>query len=126
MADKPTKILVVDDEEDILTVTKDIFEKKGFIAFIAPDSDKALEIFQKEKPQVCLLDIHMPKSRLDGIGILEKIRQVDKSCYCIMLTRISEKDKVDDAKRLGANHYVLKPLEYSDLLKLIDEARGAL
>jgi len=122
MADKILKMLVVDDEEDILTVTKDIFEKKGFNVFIALDSDKALDIFQKERPQICLLDIHMPKSRLDGIGVLEEIRKIDNQCYCIMLTRITDKGKVEDAKRLGANRYVLKPLDYPELLKLIQES----
>ena len=126
MADRPLKILVVDDEEDILIETKDIFEKRGFIVFTAPDSGKALEVFQKERPQINLLDIHMPKSKLDGIGVLEQIRLLDKACYCIMLTRITEKDKVEDAKRLGANRYVLKPLAYPELLKLIDDAARVL
>lgn len=126
MADKNVKMLVVDDEEDILIETKDIFEKKGFVVFTAPDADCALDIFQKEKPQICLLDIHMPKSRLDGIGVLEEIRRIDKNSYCIMLTRITDKDKVEDAKRLGAKRYVLKPLDYAELLKLIDDAVKAI
>lgn len=126
MADKNVKMLVVDDEEDILIETKDIFEKKGFIVFTAPDADCALDIFRKERPQICLLDIHMPKSRLDGIGVLDEIRRIDKKSYCIMLTRITDKDKVENAKRLGANRYVLKPLDYSELLKLIDEAVKAI
>lgn len=126
MADKNVKMLVVDDEEDILIETKDIFEKKGFIVFTAPDADCALDIFRKERPPVCLLDIHMPKSRLDGIGVLDEIRRIDKKSYCIMLTRITDKDKVENAKRLGANRYVLKPLDYSELLKLIDEAVKAI
>ncbi|MBI5144792.1 MAG: response regulator [Candidatus Omnitrophica bacterium] len=121
MVQEPLKILIVEDEEDILIETKDIFEKKGFVAFTAIDSSEALEIFQKERPRVCLLDVHMPKSKLDGIGILEQIRLVDKSCICIMLTRLTDKDKVDAARRLGANHYVLKPLDYHELLKLIDD-----
>lgn len=122
MSDNPIKILVVEDEEDILEITRDILIKKGFAVFTALESEAALAIFDKEKPQICLIDIHMPKSPLDGIALLERIRQKSKATYCIMLTRITEKEKVEEAKRLGANRYVLKPLDYQELLKLIQEA----
>lgn len=122
MPDKPIKILVIDDELDIVEPTGDILRKKGFAAFTALESDTALAIFEKENPQICLIDIHMPKSPLDGIALLERIRQKSKATCCIMLTRITEKDKVEEAKRLGANRYALKPLDYQELLKLIQEA----
>lgn len=119
---EPIKILVIDDEEDILIETKEILGKKGFNVFTALDSDKALELFQKERPRILLIDIHMPRSRLDGVEVLEEIRKLDKTSYCIMVTRVDDKDKVEAAKRLGANRYVLKPFDYHDLLKLIEEA----
>lgn len=122
MADKPVKILIVDDEEDILVETKDIFEKKGFVAFAASESDTALTVFKKEKPDICFLDVHMPKSRLDGIGILEEIRKLDKASYCIMLSRVDDEDKIEAARRLGANRYVLKPIDFPELLRLVNEA----
>lgn len=122
MPERQIKILVVEDEEDLLEITRDILQKKGFAVFTALESEAALAIFDKEKPQICLIDIHMPKSPLDGIALLERIRQKSKTAYCIMLTRITEKDKVEEAKRLGANRYVLKPLDYPELLKLIQEA----
>ena len=126
MADKPVKILIVDDEEDILVETKDIFEKKGFLAFAASESDTALIIFKKEKPDICFLDVHMPKSKLDGIGILEEIRKLDKASYCIMLSRVDDEDKIEAARRLGANRYVLKPIDFPELLRLVNEAPKAI
>ena len=126
MADKPVKILIVDDEEDILVETKDIFEKKGFLAFAASESDTALIIFKKEKPDICFLDVHMPKSKLDGIGILEEIRKLDKASYCIMLSRVDDEDKIEAARRLGANRYVLKPIDFPELLRLVSEAPKAI
>lgn len=116
------KVLVVDDEEDIVIDAKDILEKKGFRVFTALDSDAAMDIFKKESPQICLLDVHMPKSKLSGIEMLKEIRSLVEKCYCIMLTRITDKDKIEDARRLGAKHYVLKPLDYRELMKLMDEA----
>ena len=122
MVDKPMKILIVDDEEDILFETKDIFEKKGFTAFAASESDTALAVFKREKPDICFLDVHMPKSRLHGIGILEEIRKLDKASYCIMLSRVDDEDKIEAARRLGANRYVLKPIDFPELLRLVNEA----
>ena len=80
------KILVVDDEQDILVGIKAVLEKKGYAVFGAPESDTALEIFQRETPQICILDVHMPDSRLDGLGILKEIRKTDNKTYCIMLS----------------------------------------
>lgn len=120
------KVLVIDDEEDIVIETKDILEKKGFSVFTALESGAALEIFRKESPQICILDVHMPKSPEDGIKILEEIRKLDKNCYCIMLSRVDDQDKVDAARRLGANRYTLKPIDYPDLLEIANDAVEAL
>lgn len=122
MGARDIRLLIVDDEEDILIESKEILEKKGFDVFTAIDSGQALEVIKKEKPNIYILDIHMPKSELDGLRILEEIRKADKASYCIMLSRVDEKDKIDTAKALGANRYILKPIDYPELLGLIDEA----
>lgn len=126
MAEQSKKILIVDDEEDILVETKDILERKGFTVFTALESDAALDIIGKENPRLFIIDVHMPKSRLDGNGILEEIRKNDKNSYCIMLSRVDEKDKIEEARSLGANRYVLKPLDYPELLDLVNDAVRAL
>jgi len=122
LAEGQKKILIVDDEQDILIETKDILERKGFIAFTALESGTALDIVKKERPQIYILDVHMPKSQLDGNGILAEIRKLDKQAYCVMLSRVDEKDKIEEARKLGANRYVLKPIDYPELLDLVNEA----
>jgi len=126
MAEEFKKILVVDDEEDIVTETKEILEKKGFRVFTALESNSGLDIFRKEKSGICILDVHMPKSAMDGIRMLEEIRKIDKSCYCIMLSRVDEQDKIEAARNLGANRYTLKPIDYLELLELVNDAVKAL
>ena len=123
MAEK-TKILLVDDEQDILTGIKSVLEKKGCQVFTALESDAALVIFEKEKPQVCILDVHMPDSKLDGVGILKEIRKTDKQVYCIMLSRVDDQERIEAARSAQANRYVMKPLSLPELLKLIEEAGG--
>jgi len=121
-AQNPLKLLVVDDEEGIVDFIKKIYARKGFITFGATDGVTAVEIFKKERPQVSLIDIHMPYSPIDGVETLRQIKEVDKNATCIMVTRITEKDKVEQSRQFGASAYILKPLDVEDLDKAISEA----
>lgn len=118
---QPLKLLVVDDEAGIVDFTKKIYARKGFITFGATDGVTAVEIFQKERPQINLIDVHMPFSPIDGIETLRRIKEIDKDAICIMVTRITEKDSVERARQYGASAYVLKPLELEELDKVISE-----
>lgn len=119
---KQLKLLVVDDEEGIVDFVKRIYSRKGFITFGATDGITAVEIFQKERPQINLIDIHMPFSPIDGVETLRRIKEIDKDAVCIMVTRITEKNAVEQSKNLGASAYILKPLGLEDLDKAISEA----
>lgn len=119
---KQIKLLVVDDEEGIVDYTMKIYARKGLAVFGATDGIAAVEIFQKEKPQISLIDVHMPYSPIDGIETLKRIKTVDKDAICIMVTRITDNDKVEQARALGASAYVLKPLELEELDRVISEA----
>jgi DNA-binding response OmpR family regulator len=122
MENKPLKLLVVDDEEGIVDFTKRIYSRKGFITFGAFDGITAVDIFQKERPHICLIDIHMPLSPFNGIETLKRIKEIDKDAICIMVTRITEQAAVEAAKRLGASAYLLKPLEMEEIDRAISEA----
>lgn len=116
------KLLIVDDEPTIVEFTQRIYEKKGFLAFGATDGMAALEIFQKERPQINLIDIHMPYSPIDGVELLRRIKEIEPKAICIMVSRITEKQKVEDSKKYGASAYILKPLDLDELDKAIAEA----
>lgn len=121
MEDKNLKLLVVDDEEGIVDFVKKIYARKGFTTFGATDGIAAVDIFNKERPRINLIDIHMPYSAIDGVETLRRIKEIDKSAICIMVTRVTEKDKVEQSKQYGAAAYVLKPLEIEELDKIISE-----
>ncbi len=120
MSNQP-KLLIVDDEPDIVVYTRKIYEKKGFITFGATDGIAAVELFEKERPLVSLIDIHMPFSPIDGVEVLRRIKEIDKNAVCIMVTRITEKQKVEESKKYGASAYLLKPIDLNDLDKAIAE-----
>jgi len=116
------KLLVIDDEPGIVDFVKKIYQRKGFTTFGATDGVSAVEIFRKERPNISLIDIHMPYSPIDGVETLKKIKEIDPNANCIMVTRITEKEKVEQSKNLGAKAYILKPLELQDLDKAISAA----
>ena len=81
----------------------------------------ALEIFHKEHPHICLLDAHLGLSKIDGIDVLEEVKKTDKNVECIMITRITDQETVDRAKKLGVKYYLLKPLAMEDWLNKVHE-----
>ncbi len=104
------KILVVDDEEDIAHYTAKILQLDGFQAFKAVDGTQAWEIFEKERPQICLIDVHLGYSKISGMQLLERIKKADKNTECIMITRITDQETINKSKDLGVEHYILKPV----------------
>jgi len=122
MAIDKLKLLIVDDEEGIVDMIKRTYLEKGFVTFGATDGIKAVEIYEKERPEIALIDIHMPFSPIDGIETLKRIKNIDKNAICLMVTRIDQKDKIKAAKDLGALHYIPKPFTMSELDGAVNEA----
>ena len=112
MENKP-KILIVDDEENICELVRLYIEKEGFDAIIANDGQEAVAKFNKEKPDLILLDIMLPIK--DGWQVCREIRAQSK-VPIIMLTAKGETfDKVLGLE-LGADDYVVKPFEPKELI----------
>ena len=115
MENKP-KILIVDDEENICELVRLYIEKEGFDAIIANDGQEAVAKFNKEKPDLFLLDIMLPIK--DGWQVCREIRAQSK-VPIIMLTAKGETfDKVLGLE-LGADDYVVKPFEPKELIARI-------
>lgn len=115
MENKP-KILIVDDEENICEFVRLYIEKEGFDAIIANDGQEAVAKFNKEKPDLILLDIMLPIK--DGWQVCREIRAQSK-VPIIMLTAKGETfDKVLGLE-LGADDYVVKPFEPKELIARI-------
>lgn len=106
------KILVADDEKDILNLLKEAFELEDYLVYTASNG---AEVFDKvqENPDIILLDINMPD--MDGYTVCEKIRDY-VACPILFLTaRIDEQDRVNGFKS-GGDDYILKPFGVDELL----------
>jgi DNA-binding response OmpR family regulator len=100
------KILLVDDDPDLLAVTGFALQQAGFLVVKAADGVAALEAFQREQPDLAVLDINMP--RMTGFELATKLREHSR-IPLIMLTARSEEADVVRALSLGADDYLTKP-----------------
>lgn len=102
----PKKILVIDDEPQIVKVLKAYLEKAGYQVVTAADGNAALAVFQREKPDFMILDLNLPG--VDGLDICKAVRR-DSDIPILMLTaRVEEADRLIGLE-LGADDYVVKP-----------------
>lgn len=108
------KVLVVDDESNIVDILKFNLEREGYQVICAYDGGEALEKARSEAPNLILLDVMLPV--MDGFGVLEEIRKTDKLTPVIMLTaREEERDKVLGLE-IGADDYIVKPFSVRELM----------
>lgn len=108
MPEKTTKILVVEDEEILLTALLEELKQEGFEVAGAHDGVEGVEKAVTEKPDLILLDLVMP--RLDGLGALKQMKEntLTKDIPVVILTNLSDYDKVSEALSLGAMDYLVK------------------
>jgi two-component system, OmpR family, alkaline phosphatase synthesis response regulator PhoP len=114
-----TRVLVVDDEPDIIDLLKYNLEKEGYEVETASDGIKAVKTAIKFKPDVILLDIMMPNQ--DGVETCRQIRDIPelKSTFIIFLTARSEEYSEVAAFDVGADDYITKPIKPRALLSRI-------
>lgn len=115
------KILIVDDEPNIVMSLEYTFKKNNFEVFIARDGQEALEILKNQLPDVIILDVMMPM--VDGYATLEQIKKEErlKHCKVIFLTAKNKEKDIEKGLSLGANLYVLKPFSVK---KLVEQVQG--
>lgn len=116
---KRIKLLVVEDMDTICAFVKKISASKNVEYFSANSGEAALPIFEKERPQIIILDIQMPG--IGGIETLKRMRQVDKEAFIMMVTGQNDQQTKEDALRSGANLFYPKPVDVVELNKIISD-----
>lgn len=111
---KEKRILIVDDELDLLKMLQSIFKRDGYANILIASSGKeALKIFQKDQPDMVILDIMMPE--MNGLMVLKKIRETS-AIPVLMLTARGEADDKFSGFENGADDYLVKPFLPKELL----------
>lgn len=139
----PKKILIVDDEPDVLTYLSSVLEENGYASVSAKDGVEGLEVLRKEKPDLVLLDLMMPKK--SGITMFQELRKDEtlSNIPVVIVTGVSEVTGVDfrnfmykqplrDEKKFvettGLTKYTIpdgyieKPISPDELIKVVKEA----
>jgi two-component system response regulator AtoC len=114
------RVLVVDDEENIRALIRQILEREGFEVETASDGPSALEKATTEDFDLILLDVRIPQ--LDGMSVLREIRAVDPDAVVMIVTGYGSIEQALEAVRLGAYDYVPKPFKRDELLLRIRRA----
>lgn len=116
------KILIADDEKPIRDSLKLVLEEEGYITDVAGDGEEALQKIQSDNFDIVITDIKMPK--LDGIQLLESTSKTAPETFFIIMTAYASVKTAIDALRQGAYDYLIKPVEFDDVIlrikKLID------
>lgn len=102
------KILIIDDEQDLLELFSDILRSAGFEVSTAFDGQKGLEVMLQDKPDLVLLDIVMPN--VDGFAMLREMKQKPEllNVKVIVLSNMQGQEYIDQATELGADDYWYK------------------
>ncbi|HAK13116.1 MAG: response regulator transcription factor [Chitinophagaceae bacterium] len=111
---KKYRILLCEDDQNLGMVLKNYLELNDYDVTLERDGRLGLAAFQREKPDICLLDVMMPN--MDGFTLAEEIRDVDPDIPLFFLSAKTMKDDIIQGYKLGADDYITKPFDSEVLL----------
>lgn len=118
-----SKLLIVDDEEDIREFAKHFFQKRGIESDTASGGKDALSILAKGNPDLILLDVRM--GDITGVDVLRAMRASGNKTKVVMVTGVEDPIVINELEKLGIVGYVHKPLALEELERVVlKELRG--
>lgn len=117
------KVLIIDDEKNILDSLSGILQDEGFAVSKATDGKEGLEIFDRESPDVVLLDVWMPE--IDGIQVLKEIKARKNDARVVVISGHGTISTAVEAVKMGAYDFLEKPLSIDKVLEVVYRSIGA-
>jgi len=114
------KVLVVDDDEELLDVMAEVVSKLGCLVLLARNADEALMLFHTEHPPVVITDLKMPT--MDGLALMRAIKNASPSTEVLIITAYADLESAIQAIRQGAFDYIPKPADFEILLHRVSNA----
>ena len=118
MNTEKTKILLAEDDENLGSLLREYLQAKSYEAHWLSDGEKAYKSFEKNRYDICILDIMMPNK--DGFTLAREIRMIDPEMPIIFLTAKSMKEDVLEGFSVGADDYMTKPFSMEELIYRIE------
>ncbi len=118
----PHRILVVDDESDVVLIIKTTLQAEGYDVASATNGRDALDEAFETRPDLIVLDVMMPG--MTGFEVLRQLKanETTATVPVLMLTGVSDKKKIQEALESGIDYYLVKPFDFDDLLGKIKQA----
>lgn len=116
--EEKTRILLCEDDENLGMLLSEYLQAKGYTTDLMPDGDAGYKAFMKEKYDICVLDVMMPKK--DGFELAQEIRQINLEVPILFLTAKTLKDDILEGFKIGADDYMTKPFSMEELLLRIE------
>lgn len=115
------RILVIDDDEKLLTVISDILQDAGFQTIPLTTTDEAFKLLQTVSPDLILSDINLETSTMGGFSFYEKVREIDRLSEIpfIFLSGLTDEVLIRTGKELGVDDYITKPFSHDSLIATI-------
>jgi DNA-binding NtrC family response regulator len=117
---RPIRLLLVDDEEDLVTFLAHRLGKRGLDVTTALAGEEALDAAEEKIFDVAVVDLKMPD--MDGITVIEELKRMQPFVEVLMLTGHGSHDSAWEAGRLHAFRYIMKPCDFDELLDLVQTA----
>jgi DNA-binding response OmpR family regulator len=108
------KLLVVEDDPNLGDILQEYLQMKGYDTTLCRDGEEGWNKFKKDKFDLCLLDVMMPKK--DGFTLAKEIKKVQEAQPVLFLTAKNQKEDVIDGLKIGADDYLTKPFSMEELL----------
>lgn len=115
---KNKKVLIVDDEEDIIDMVRFRLEKSGFEVLSATDGPSGIDVAVTTKPDIILLDVSMPN--MDGWEVCRRLRANPATCHSKIII-ITASRKLEEARTCGPDQLLLKPFNFQELIDALDK-----
>ena len=112
------KILIVDDQQGIRLLLKEVFKNEGYETFLASNGAEAVQHIENSSLDCVLLDMKIPG--MNGLEILKHIKELFATLPVVMMTGNSDMDLIRNAKELGASHFFTKPFDIFEVRNTIN------
>ena len=120
MAERKSRVLVADDEEEIRNILSRILEKEGFEVITASDGEQAMQKICSDIPDAVLLDVRMPG--LNGMEVLKKIKAIEENLPVVLVTAYADTHQAVEAMKEGAYDYLAKPFDNNEVVWITSRA----